>query len=192
MRHLIIYSNPDEKSFSNEIKEFVRDYSIERGHEVEVRDLYRLGFNPVLDLEELESLDKGNTLPDVRKEQEYLEWADLITFVYPIWWQIPAMMKGYFDRVFASDYVYTFTSDGPKGLLPPKKVFRFNSMGTPREIYEKNGLRLAYEEAIDEGIIESTGMKVVKSKLFGSAPRDNKQLGEKYLKEIEEILSEVL
>lgn len=192
MKHLIVYSNPDDKSFSNEIKEFIKSYSLERGHEVEVRDLYRIAFNPVLKLEELESLSKGVTLPDVRREQEYLEWADVITFVYPIWWEIPAMMKGYFDRVFAYDYAYTYTTDGPKGLLPPKKVFRLNPMGTPREVYEKNGLRKTYENAIDKGIIESTGMRVVKSKLFGSSPREDKGLQDKYLGEIKDIISEVL
>lgn len=192
MQHLIIYSNPDKKSFSHEIKEYVKDYSVKRGHEVEVRDLYEIGFNPILGLEELEKLDKGEVCSDVRREQEYLEWADIITFVYPIWWEIPAMMKGYFDRVFAYDYAYTYTSDGPKGLLPAKTVFRFNPMGTPRSVYEKNGLRKAYEKAIDKGIIESTGMRVVKSKLFGSSPRDDEDLRYKYLQEIKKIIGKAL
>ena len=188
MKHLIIYSNPDKKSFSHDIREFIRDYSIRNGHQVEVRDLYEIGFNPVLGLNELEKLDRGETCPDVRREQEYLDWADLVTFIYPIWWEIPAMMKGYFDRVFAYDYAYTYTSKGPKGLLPHKPVFRFNPMGTPREVYEENGLRQAYEKAIDKGIIESTGMRVVKSKLFGSSPRDDHALKERYLDEIREII----
>lgn len=192
MNHLIIYSNPDDKSFSHEIKEFIKDYSVEKGHNVEVRDLYKIKFNPILSLEELNKLDIGEKEDDVKKEQQYLEWADIITFVYPIWWEIPAMVKGYFDRVFAYDYAYTYTSDGPKGLLPPKSVFRFNPMGTPREIYEKNGLRKAYEKAIDEGIIESTGMRLVNSKLFGSSPRNNRDLREKYLEEIRNIIRRVL
>lgn len=192
MKHLIIYSNPDPASFSNDIKEFVSNYSLEKGHQVEVRDLYKIGFNPVISLEELQALDREETFADVKEEQEYLEWADMITFIYPIWWQIPAMMKGYFDRVFAYDYAYKYTSAGPKGLLPAKKVFRFNPMGTPNEIYEKNGLRQAYEKAIDSGIIESTGLKVVKSRLFGSSPRDNEDLKKEYLEEIRIILKEEL
>lgn len=192
MNHLIIYCNPDDKSFSNDIKEFVVGYSINKGHKVEVRDLYRINFNPILGLEELEALERGEVFSDVKREQEYLEWADLITFTYPIWWAIPAMMKGYFDRVFQYDYAYTYTENGPKGLLSNKKVFRFNPMGTPRKTYEENGLRKAYEKAIDEGIIESTGMRVVKSKLFGSSPRDNSELKNSYLKEIEVIIKEIL
>lgn len=193
MKHLIVYVNPDTESFSHRILETVKDYSLEKGHEVEVRDLYKMNFNPVLSLEELRALDKDNSVSaDVKEEQKYLDWAEVVTFIYPIWWQIPAMMKGYMDRVFSYEYAYVYTDKGPKGLLGDKKVFRFNSMGTHREVYEKNGLRVAYESAIDEGILQSTGMKVVESRLFGPSPRRNKELGDKYLEEIKEIISKVL
>lgn len=188
MKHLIIYCNPDDKSFSHEIKEYVKNFSLERGFEVEVRDLYKMCFNPILSLEELKDLDKDQVAKDVKKEQEYLEWADFISFIYPIWWEIPAMMKGYFDRVFSYGYAYKLEGDQPKGLLPKKKVLKYNSMGTPRSIYEKNGLRQAYEKAIDKGIIESTGLKIVDSILFGGNPRDHDSLREKYLEELEESL----
>ena len=189
MKNLIIYVNPDEKSFSHEIKEYVEGFSSKNGHEVEVRDLYKLKFNPVLSLEELNLLEEGKVFEDVKEEQEYLEWADIITFIYPIWWEIPAMMKGYFDRVFSYEYAYVLKDGEPKGLLPPKRVVKYNPMGTPREIYEKNGLREAYEKAIDKGIIESTGLRIVDSILFGSSPRDSEDLRKKYFKELEESLN---
>ncbi|MGO1468453.1 MAG: NAD(P)H-dependent oxidoreductase [Tissierella sp.] len=189
MKHLIIYVNPDEKSFSHEIKEYVKNFSLDQGHEIEVRDLYKVNFNPVLSLKELQMLEKDELPKDVKKEQEYLEWADFITFIYPIWWQIPAMMKGYFDRVFSYGYAYILEDDQPKGLLPKKKVLKYNPMGTPRDIYEKNGLRKAYEKAIDKGIIESTGLKIVDSILFGGNPRDHNSLRKKYLEELESSLN---
>lgn len=193
MKHLIVYVNPEEESFSHRILETVKDYSLEKGHEVEVRDLYKLGFNPVLSLEEIQALEKDGSVPaDVKTEQDYLDWAELVTFIYPVWWMIPAMMKGYFDRVLTYEYAYVYTEDGPKGLLKDKKVFRLNSMGTHREVYEKNGLRKDYESVIDEGIIQSTGMKVVESRLFGPSPREDKELGDKYLEEVKEIISKIL
>lgn len=193
MKHLIVYVNPEEESFSHRILETVKEYSLEKGHEVEVRDLYKLGFNPVLSLEEIQALEKDGSVPaDVKTEQDYLDWAELVTFIYPVWWMIPAMMKGYFDRVLTYEYAYVYTEDGPKGLLKNKKVFRLNSMGTHREVYEKNGLRKDYESVIDEGIIQSTGMKVVESRLFGPSPREDKELGDKYLEEVKEIISKIL
>nr|WP_300004698.1 NAD(P)H-dependent oxidoreductase [Tissierella sp.] len=188
MKHLIIYSNPDKNSFSHEIKEYVEKFSLDLGHEIEVRDLYLEEFNPVLSLEELEMESDEKVLPDVKKEQDYIDWADTITFIYPIWWQIPAMMKGYFDRVFSYGYAYRLEGDQPTGLLPSKKVLKYNSMGTPREIYEKNGLRQAYEKAIDKGILESSGLKVIESILFGGNPRDHDELRDQYLKELETSL----
>ena len=193
MKHLIIYSNPETESFSHRILECVKEYSEEKGHEVVVRDLYAMGFNPILSGEELKALEKDGSVPDdVKAEHEFLFWADVITFIHPIWWSVPAMMKGYYDRVFTYDYVYTYTEDGPKGLLTGKKAFRFNSMGSHREVFEKNGMRKDYEDVFDKGIIQSTGIKMVESKLFGPSPRQDKELGDKYLQEVRESLSKVL
>ncbi len=193
MKHLIVYVNPETESFSHRILETVKEYSLGNGHEVEVRDLYKMDFNPVLSGEEIEALDRDGSVPDdVKTEQKYLDWAEVVTFIYPIWWMIPAMMKGYFDRVFSYEYAYVYTDKGPKGLLTGKKVFRLNPMGTHREVYEKNGLRRDYESVIDEGILQSTGMEVVESKLFGPSPRNDKELGDKYLEEVKEIISQVL
>lgn len=187
MKNLIVYVNPDKKSFTHEIKEYVKSFVEDKGHEVEVRDLYKQKFNPILSLEELE-MEGEKVLPDVKKEQEFLDWADTIIFIYPIWWEIPAMMKGYFDRVFSYGYAYCLEDDQPKGLLPKKRVLKYNPMGTPRSIYEKNGLRQAYEKAIDRGIIESSGLKVAESILFGGNPREHQELRVQYLKELEDSL----
>lgn len=188
MKSLIIYVNPDEKSFSHEIKESVENFLQEKGHEVEVRDLYKEEFNPILSLEELK-VEGKEVLEDVKKEQDFLDWADTIIFIYPIWWEIPAMMKGYFDRVFSYGYAYVLEDNQTKGLLPKKNVLKYNPMGTPRAIYEENGLREAYEKAIDKGIIESSGLKVVESILFGGNPREHDELRKQYLKELEESLN---
>lgn len=192
MNHLIIYVNPEKNSFSNEIKEYVINFSKEKGHEVAVRDLYQIGFNPILSKEDLKLEKEEKVQDDVKKEQEYINWADVITFIYPIWWQIPAMMKGYFDRVFSYGYAYRMEKGKPKGLLPRKKVLRYNPMGSPRELYEKNELRKTYEKAIDIAILQSSGLKVVDAILFGDNPREKDPLRKKYLMELNESLAEHL
>lgn len=192
MKHLIIYVNPEKESFSHDIKEYVVNFSREKGHEIEIRDLYQLSFNPILSLEDLRLEKEEKVVEEVKKEQDYIDWADVITLIYPIWWQIPAMMKGYFDRVFSYGYAYRMENGKPKGLLARKKVLRYNSMGSPRELYEKNGLRKTYEKAIDIAILQSSGLRVVDSILFGGNPRNNPTLKEKYLNELRESLEEHL
>lgn len=191
MKHLIIYSNPEEESFSHEIKEYVKKISKEDGNEVIVRDLYKIGFNPILSKEEVRLQDEEKVIDEIKREQEYIDWADFISFIYPIWWMIPAMMKGYFDRVLSYGYAYRFEDGKPKALLK-KKAVRYNSMGTPRKIYEKNGLREAYEKTIDSGILKSSGINVVDSILFGGNPRKNKGLQEIYLEELDQSLRKYL
>ncbi|HLR21138.1 MAG TPA: NAD(P)H-dependent oxidoreductase [Tissierellaceae bacterium] len=187
MKHLIIYSNPEEESFSHEIKEYVKRFSKENRNEVIIRDLYKLGFDPVLSKEEVRLQDEEKVVDEIKREQEYIDWADFITFIYPVWWMIPAMVKGYFDRVLSYGYAYRFEDGKPKALLN-KKALRYNPMGTPRNIYEKNGLRKAYEKVIDSGILQSSGIEVVDSILFGGNPREDKDLQEKYFDELDNSL----
>ena len=192
MKHLIIYVNPEEESFSNEIKEYVINFSKEKGHEVVLRDLYKLGFNPILSKEDLALEKEEKVQDDVKIEQGHINWADAITFIYPIWWHIPAMMKGYFDRVFSYGYAYRYENGKPKGLLPRKKVLRYNPMGSPRELFERNGLRETFERVVDIYILQSCGLRVVDSILFGGNPRNNENLKEKYLIELNQSLEEHL
>lgn len=192
MKHLIIYVNPEEESFSNEIKEYVINFSKEKGHEIVVRDLYKIGFNPILSKEDLRLEKDERVQDDVKIEQDFIDWADFITFIFPIWWHIPAMMKGYFDRVLSYGYAYRYENGKPRGLLPRKKVLRYNPMGTPNELFEKNGVRETFERLTDTYILQSCGLRVVDSILFGSNPRNNKDLKEKYLRDLNQSLEEHL
>ncbi|KNF07191.1 putative NADPH-quinone reductase [Gottschalkia purinilytica] len=192
MKNLIVYANPDPNSFSHSIKELVKEYSKEKGHEVEVRDLYAINFNPVLSLKELKDSEEGILPDEIRKEQDYINWADVITFIFPIWWGIPSILKGYIDRVFAYDFAYTYTESGSKGLLEGKKVFLFNPMGSLNETYENNGMDKALETTINKGIFEFSAMEVVDRKLFGGLPRANEEKAIEYLNQVKESLSKLL
>lgn len=102
MNHLIIFAHPSSASFSSAILEKVKECSIKKECKTEVRDLYSIGFDPNLRAADFEGLCGGNTPEDIKREQNYIEWADLITFIYPIWWTgMPAILKGYIDRVFS-------------------------------------------------------------------------------------------
>lgn len=102
MNHLIIYAHPSSASFSNAILEKIKECSRKKECKTEVRDLYSIGFDPILRAADFEGLCEGNIPEDIKREQDYIGWADLITFIYPIWWTgMPAILKGYIDRVFS-------------------------------------------------------------------------------------------
>ncbi|HQL71338.1 MAG TPA: NAD(P)H-dependent oxidoreductase, partial [Bacteroidales bacterium] len=96
MNTLIVYANYKNHSLNFAIKEILANTLHENGHEVVVRDLYNIRFNPVLTRKDLEMIDQQMYPPDIMEEQQYIKRADLICFVYPIWWSgMPAILKGY-------------------------------------------------------------------------------------------------
>lgn len=101
MRALVVYCHPAEGSFNAAVLGVVTGGLEARGAEVRVRDLYAEGFAPCLTAGELGVyLDEVANRGPVAAEIADLEWCDTLIFVYPTWWYgLPAMLKGWLDRV---------------------------------------------------------------------------------------------
>lgn len=107
MKHLVVYAHPVAGSVNHQLLNSVLESL--KGHEVEVRDLNQLAFNPVLSSEDLAGQRRGEVATDVKTEQDFIREADVITFIYPIWWAgLPAILKGYVDRVFSYGFAYRY------------------------------------------------------------------------------------
>lgn len=107
-------------------------YFEDNGIEVEIRDLYKMNFNPVLHPDEFYSQKDGigATPEDVSTEQNYIKKADYIIFAYPNWHDTAtAIVKGYQERVFAKKFAYDFNSKGHVGLLKDKAIFTLMNCG---------------------------------------------------------------
>ncbi len=191
MRHLIVSSHPYDKSFSNGIVETIEKEALENGAEVRIRNLYEIGFDPVLAGSDLLNLQSSNYASDIKVEQEHVEWADVITFVYPVWWAgMPAMLKGYVDRVFANGFAFTHGETGPTGLLKGKKALLFSTTGFPSEIYDQIGMHNSMQQTSDEAIFNFCGVEVVGHAFFGAIPTSTAQQRERYLGEVAKIVKE--
>ncbi|MEG1616544.1 MAG: NAD(P)H-dependent oxidoreductase [Bacteroidales bacterium] len=153
MKHLIIYAHPNPDSFNHAILEATIEQLTALGAVVNVRDLYKLNFNPVLSLEDFRSKETGVVLPDVKVEQDFINEADKITFISPIWWGLfPAMLKGYFDRVFTKDFAYAMIDHNYTGLLGEKKFGMFNTLDATKEDMIRTGMSVAFNHIINDGI----------------------------------------
>lgn len=193
MNHLIVYAHPNTNSFSNAVANAVKQFSIEQEYKTELRDLYSIGFDPVLKLPELQDIQSGNIPEDIKKEQNYIEWADIITFIYPLWWTgMPAMLKGYIDRVFSYGMAYSGGKNGKKGLLKDKKVFIFTPMGTAEDDYNSNGMLDALKQTCDTGIFTFCGMKVEQHIFLGEVSTTEEETRKQYLQSVVELLSKTL
>lgn len=119
-----------------------------KGHEVVVRDLYAIEFQPAVSSSEI----LGGIGEDIIQEQEHLKWADVITFIYPIWWTgLPAMMKGYIDRIFSYGFAYKYVNGVQMGLLKGKKAIILNTQGKSHEEYARSGMDQALRLTSDKG-----------------------------------------
>ncbi|MFA6448066.1 MAG: NAD(P)H-dependent oxidoreductase [bacterium] len=171
MKHLIVYSHPNPKSFNHAILETYTAALKHKGAEMRIRDLYTIGFSPALDVRDFDYYAQHKVPDEIQAEQDNIKWADFLTFIYPIWWTgLPAMVKGYIDRVFTNGFAFGVGADGVKGLLPGKKVFIFNTTGTPDPVYKDNGMLKSLSQTSDAGIFEFCGMEMAGHKYFAGVP----------------------
>lgn len=190
MKHLIIYAHPNKDSLNHSIKEKVSEQLNKNNHQVEVRDLYKLEFNPIVTMDDMNGWYTGKVSSDVAKEQQYILWADVITFIYPIWWAgLPAMMKGYIDRVFSYGFAFKYTEGVQQGLLNGKKAVIINTQGKSLEEYEAIGMDKALKVTSDKCTFEYCGFSVEDHIFFGSANRADAQIVETWLEQVEKIKS---
>ena len=114
MHVLVIYCHPVAESFAAAAHATVLQALAGGGHEVTDVDLYAEGFDPVMNRQE--RLDYENTARNqrpVRKYDAQLAAAEALVLVYPAWWHgMPAMLKGYFDRVWLPGVAFDVTPDG--------------------------------------------------------------------------------
>ena len=192
MDFLIVYAHPNPRSFNHAIKETVENVLEENGKTFEIRDLYALNFDPILKPYDFITMQKGDYLSDVKKEQEFIKNAKTLIFIHPIWWySMPAILKGYIDRVFAHGFAYGEVDGQIKGLLTDKNVVIFNTLGESKEVCEGSGICPCIKKTIG-GTFEFCGMKVLEHKFFFSVPYVSDEDRKNMLKEVESIIKGLL
>lgn len=193
MNHLVIYCNPNPKSLSAAYRDAISELTEMTGNSLNVRDLYNIDFHPVMTMEDFDAIKHGQIPDDVKVEQDYVLWADLLTFIYPIWWAgMPGLLKGYIDRVFTKGFAYTMNEPGHfEGLLKGKKVVILNNMGYPYEYYDKIGMLDSLQQVCKQGIFEFCGMQVVEHRFFGHIDNASKRERESHINVLKMIYDKI-
>ena len=168
MKHLVVLAHPRAASFTRQVADTYIDAVSARGHEVMLRDLYALRFNPVADEDEGRTRPQGEPAADVRAEMDHLLAADVVTFVSPVWWIAPpAILKGWLDRVLRGGFAYGYGPHGPRGALQGKRSLVFTSSGsTEREFLDSRKLE-AIRVMWGVGTVEFCGMTLLEHLHFG-------------------------
>ncbi len=162
MNTLIIYAHPNPTSFNHAIFEQVKKGLKDGNHPFEVIDLYEDHFNPVL----VYNLQiKKSDLADDAETAGYRELvmkADHLIFIYPVWWYgVPAILKGFFDRVFVSGFAYTSKENRPRGLFADKSAWVIYTIDSPSWFVKLFRKSIEWK-IIKDAILNYCGIKQVK------------------------------
>ncbi|WP_211320009.1 NAD(P)H-dependent oxidoreductase [Dyadobacter jejuensis] len=104
--------------------------------------------------------------------QSFIAWADCLTFIYPIWWTgMPAIMKGYIDRVFSYGFAYSYQGGVQMGLLKGKKTIVVNTHGKSKKEYGALGMDKALSLTSDTGVYSYCGLEMIQHFFFDQADR---------------------
>lgn len=146
----LIWAHPRKDSLTSNIALAIKEQVTEIGYEVNATDLYAINFNPVLDL--IDEPDWNNPLKEysdvVQNLSADLSPENIIVMVFPIWWyQLPAMLKGYIDRVW--NYGITY---GEGSKVPAKKIIWIALVGEDREGFSKRKHNQHLENLFNKGI----------------------------------------
>ncbi|KKB77860.1 hypothetical protein VW35_14535 [Devosia soli] len=133
MRIHLVQCHPLPDSLNAHLAGCIAQWLGERGHAVDRLDLYALGFSPALTIEERRAYAADPlTLPDVALLQERLKAAEHLILVFPTWWfSMPAMLKGWFDRVWAPGFAYAQGTPITPLLTNLKSVTVVTTLGSP-------------------------------------------------------------
>lgn len=137
MKTLVIYCNPNPNSYCAALRDAAVRGLVAAGHEVNVVDLYAENFTPVISPAEHRAyIDKSPIIDDtVARYAAYLRESEVLVFVYPTWWAtLPAMLKGWIERVFVPGIGFGFDSRGKTepGLRHIKRIVGVSTYGSPR------------------------------------------------------------
>ncbi len=136
MRMLVVYCHPCPESFTAAVRDRALAALAAAGHETRLIDLHGEGFNPVMDAQERRDYHtQGLNEAPVAAHLDALRWAEGLLFVYPTWWYgLPAMLKGWLDRVWVPHATFTMPSGGkPIGrvLTQIRFIGAVSTLGSP-------------------------------------------------------------
>lgn len=181
MNVLIIYAHPNPKSFNHAILEQVKRGLADGNHNFNVIDLYEDDFDPVLIFNEnIKRNDLVNEV-EIQYYQKLINDAEHLIFIYPIWWYgMPAILKGFIDRVFVSGFAYTNKGKMPKGLFGDKSAWVIYTIDSPLwfvKIFRRN----VEWKVMKNAILKYCGIKRARRLIFAGVKNSSFDKRKKWL-----------
>lgn len=195
MNVLLVHAHPEPTSVTRYLVDTAFEVLAAKGHHVMESDLYGMGWKAVFDSQDFPERANHDRLSfieesghafandcqttDVEYEQRKLQAADAVVLVFPLWWySMPAIMKGWIDRVWAFGLAYGYRGAGNayrygEGGFAGKRALLAVSVGGPEKDYSPRGINGPLEQLlfpITHGTLFFPGMQVLPTfAVYGSA-----------------------
>ena len=189
MNVLIVYAHPEPRSLNGSLRDFAVRRLQEAGHRVQVSDLYAMRWNPVVDRQDdlafqagerfdvseasKQAYDNNTQSADITAEQDKLRWADVLILQFPLWWfTMPAILKGWIDRVYACGFAYGVGEHSDhrwgnrygEGTLQGKRAMLIVTTGGWESHYAPRGINGPIDDLlfpIQHGVLHYPGFSVL-------------------------------
>jgi len=185
----LIVAQPTQNSLAYASFENIKKGLETAGHEIKTLDLYEENFNPVLVFNEKKRRRDLQHDAETQVYRETILWADHLIFVFPIWWSgMPAILKGFIDRVFAKGFAYEYDSNSKmKGLLKGKTAWVVTHYDAPGIVRFVPFLVHDYGVVLKNQVLKSCGFKKVKLYSLASLVVSTPEKRSKWLKKLYEL-----
>ncbi|WP_043973446.1 MULTISPECIES: NAD(P)H-dependent oxidoreductase [Acinetobacter] len=208
MNILIVHAHPEPQSFTAALKDTARQTFEQQGHTVEISDLYAMNFNPVASKDDFSSLNQADYLnyaleqrhafkqhhlaPDIQTEIEKVQRADLVILSFPLYWtSVPAILKGWIDRVFVSGLFYGGKRFYNHGGMLGKKAMLCLTLGGREHMFGEgavHGPLEHYLSPLQRGTLAYVGFEVLPPYIAYHVPYISQEDRQKILVDFEQYL----
>ncbi|WP_322022501.1 NAD(P)H-dependent oxidoreductase [Burkholderia sp. BCC1977] len=189
MNVLIVYAHPEPRSLNGALRDFAVEHLEAAGHAVQVTDLYAMNWKAAFDADDVtdrapdarfdpaldskRAFETGTQRDDIAREQDKLKWADTVILQFPLWWfSMPAIMKGWVERVYAYGFAYGVGEHSDQhwgdrygeGSLAGKRAMVIVTTGGWASHYSARGINGPIDDVlfpIQHGILYYPGFEVL-------------------------------
>lgn len=208
MKVFIVYAHHEPKSFNAAMKDTAVSVLTEAEHEIKVSDLYAMNFKAVADgrdfleranpdylkyqEEQKQAYKSGKLAPDIVAEQEKLLWCDYLIMLFPMWYfSMPAIMKGWVDRVLTAGFAYGDGKWYDDGGLKGRKAMIAVTTGSPDDWFGVDRINPEIKEIlfhINFGVLYFVGFDMLEPFVAWQPSHVSQKKREGYLEKYKERL----
>ncbi len=181
MNLLTVFAHPIRNSYPGAVMDAFHKPALDGGHVVDILDLHAENFDPRFTKKDHACFWGGELPADISLMHKRVENADQLAFVFPVyWWSMPALMKGWIERVFTGGWAYQY-GDGVEdrgkaelhGRLTNLPTMLIGVGGSKKATYDKYGYASAMQKQLDLGIFAYCGVTDVQSHLIYDVEGDH-------------------